>query len=229
MRRTAFSLLAAALLPAAAAAQGGLRVSDDAAFGPRPDGDEQEMRLVLTPLGGQGFTLVQPGWAGAGFRAPPGLDAGAPSRFALARTGAGGASGLDLRVDRWTVSSTVRPLLGAARPDLSRVDFGASYGLPLAQRHELVVSGGLGFGAGAGLAPTAGQDYTAREAWLPAAGGTGLRDVGLRLSWRYSLDRNLYVNTSIGVDRMFADPTGLGASYERHVGSVGAVFGYRFY
>ena len=228
MRRTALALVAA-LLPLHAAAQGGLRVSDDAARALRTDADDPALPLVLTPLGGQGFTLMQPGWAGAGFRAPPGLDAGAPSRFALARTGVGGAAGLDLRLDRWTVSSSVRPGLAAARPDLSLVDFGASYGLPLAKHHELVVSGGLGFGAGTGLAPTAGQDFTAREAWLPSSGGTGLRDVGLRLSWRYSLDRNLYVNTSIGVDRMFADPTGLGASYERNVGSVGAVFGYRFY
>jgi hypothetical protein len=229
MRRIALCLLLAAFVPLHAAAQGGLRVAPESALGARAEGDGPTLPLALTPLGGQGFTLMQPGWAGAGFRAPPGLDADAPSRFALARTGAGGASGLDIRLDRWTVSSSVRGL-GAARTELSRVDVGASYGLPLAKRHELLVSGGLGFGAAAGLAPTAGQDFTAREAWLlPTSGGTGLREAGLRLSWRYSLDRNLYVNTSVGVDRMFSDPTGLGASYERNVGSVGAVFGYRFY
>jgi hypothetical protein len=190
-------------------------------------GADTEVQIALTPVGGQGFTFVPRGWAGTpGLRVPQGADAASPARFALAPD-AGAA--LDVKVQRWTLSSSVQQGLIAAQPLASRVDFGASYGLPLARRHELVVSGGLGFGAGTGLAPTAGQQVTASEPLLLYGGGTGLRDAGLRLSWRYSLDRNLFVNTSVGVDRMFADPTGLGASYERNVGSIGAVFGYRFY
>jgi hypothetical protein len=214
-------------------AQSGLRVS-----GASPEaralqaaraevGADAEVQIALTPVGGQGFTFVPRGWAGTpGLRLPQVAAAASPARFGLAPD-AGAA--LDVKVQRWTLSSSVQQGLIAAQPLASRVDFGASYGLPLAPRHELVVSGGLGFGAGTGLAPTAGQQVTASEPLLLYGGGTGLRDAGLRLSWRYSLDRNLFVNTSVGVDRMFADPTGLGASYERNVGSIGAVFGYRFY
>jgi hypothetical protein len=192
-------------------------------------GADAEVQIALTPVGGQGFTFVPRGWAGTpGLRLPQAAAAASPARFALAPDAGSGAA-LDVKVQRWTMSSSVQQGLIAAQPLASRVDFGASYGLPLAQRHELVVSGGLGFGAGTGLAPTAGQQGTASEPLLLYGGGTGLRDAGLRLSWRYSLDRNLFVNTSVGVDRMFADPTGLGASYERNVGSIGAVFGYRFY
>jgi hypothetical protein len=190
-------------------------------------GTAAEVQIALTPIGGQGFTFVPRGWAGTpGLRLPQAADPTLPARFGLAPD-AGAA--VDVRIQRWTLSSAVQQGLIAAQPLASRVDFGASYGLPVAQRHEVVVSGGLGIGAGAGLAPTAGQEVTAREPLLLSGGSTGLRDAGLRLSWRYSLDRNLFVNTSVGVDRMFADPTGLGAAYERNVGSIGAVFGYRFY
>jgi hypothetical protein len=186
-----------------------------------------EVRIALTPIGGQGFTFVPQGWSGTGFRLPSVAVAGAPTRYGLApETGAS----LDVQVNRWTVSSSVRQGLSPMRPDGSRLNFGASYGLPVASHHELVVSGGLGFGASdAGLAPTAGLEVAPSDAMLPYASGTGLRDMGLRLSWRYNLDRNLYVNTSVGVDRLFADPTGFGGAYDRNVNSVGAVFGYRFY
>lgn len=220
-----------AAFPLAAAAQSGLRLPGAsaelrAAQGLRAEaGHEPDIQVALTPVGGQGFTFVPPGWTGPGLRVPA-LDPAMPGRYSLA---AGDGAGLDVRMDRWTLSSAVRSGLVAAQPSASRVDFGASYGLPLAQRHEVVVSGGLGFGAAAGLAPTVGQEVAASPPLLPYADATGLRDVGLRLSWRYSLDRNLYVNTSVGLDRMFADPTGLGAAYDRNVGSVGAVFGYRFY
>ncbi len=230
MQRAAPLLIAAALLaalPPQAAAQSGLRVGsravDNAVQAVR--GQESEVRIALTPVGGQGFTYVPSGWSGTGFRLP--AMAGTPTRYGLsAETGAS----LDVQVDRWTVSSTVRQGLSPMRQDGSRLDFGASYGMPFATRHELVVSGGLGFAAGAaGLAPTAGQEVASNETLLPYSSATGLRDVGLRLSWRYSLDRNLYVNTSVGVDRLFADPTGFGGAYDRNVNSVGAVFGYRFY
>jgi hypothetical protein len=227
------SLVAAAGMTAAAPAfaQSGLRLANAAADlglaqATRTDSAlEPHFAVALTPVGGQGFTFVPPAWFGPGLRVPA-LDTAGPGRFSLAPAN---GSALDLRLDRWTLSSSVRTGLLPAQPEASRFDFGASYGMPLAKRHEVVVSGGLGFGASAGLAPTAGQQRQATELLLPYADGTGLRDVGLRLSWRYSLDRNLYVNTSVGVDRMFADPTGLGGAYERNVGSVGAVFGYRFY
>jgi hypothetical protein len=230
MQRAAPLLIAAAILaalPPHAAAQNGLRVGSRAADSAvKAAGQDRDVRIALTPVGGQGFTFVPPGWSGTGFRLPAIPATEASTRYGLApHTGAS----LDVQVDRWTVSSSVRQGLSGMRPDGSRLDFGASYGLPVATRHELVVSGGLGFGAGAGFAPTAGQEVTATDPLLPYASGTGLRDVGLRLSWRYSLDRNLYVNTSVGVDRLFADPTGFGGAYDRSVGSVGAVFGYRFY
>lgn len=231
MQRAAPLFIAAALLaavPPQAAAQSGLRVGSKAVDSAvqAAAGQGSDVRIALTPVGGQGFTFVPPGWSGTGFRLPVVAVAGTPNRYGLSPdTGAS----LDVRVDRWTVSSSVRPGLSGVRPDGSRLDFGASYGLPVATRHELVVSGGLGFGAGTGLAPTAGQEVTSIDPLLPYANATGLRDVGLRLSWRYSLDRNLYVNTSVGVDRLFADPAGVGGAYDRSVGSVGAVFGYRFY
>lgn len=235
MHRTVLSIaITLAVLPAApVAAQDGLRfggsgIQQRAATlaHDQRSADGEEVRLVLTPLGGQGFSFSPQGWAAVGFRLPPGFDAEAPSRFALVPT-AGAA--VDYRIDRWTLSSSLRQGLTPVHADGSRLDFGASYGLPVAKRHELLLSGGLGFGASGGLAPTAGEEFTASQVVAPLGAGTGLRDVGLRLSWRYSLDRNLFVNTSVGVDRMFADPIGTGGAYERNVGSVGAVFGYRFY
>lgn len=232
MQRAAPLIIAAAILaalPPQAAAQSGLRVGSRAvdnalqAAGAR----DSDVRIALTPVGGQGFTFMPHGWSGAGFRLPAVAMAGTPTRYGL--TPETGAS-LDVHVNRWTVSSSVRQGLSPMRQDGSRLDFGASYGVPVATKHEFVVSGGLGFGAGsAGLAPTAGQEVAPSDAMLPYASGTGLRDVGLRLSWRYSLDRNLFVNTSVGVDRLFADPTGFGGAYDRNVNSVNAVFGYRFY
>lgn len=223
-------LLAATALPAAA--QSGLRLAKGAADLRLPPAtraadaaQEPELQIALTPLGGQGFTFVPAGFGGPGLRVPA-LDPTGPGRFSLAPTS---GAGLDLRMDRWTVSSSMRAGLLPAQPAASRLDFGASYGLPVAQRHEVIVSGGVGVGAASSFAPTAGQQVTAQGPFLPYADGIGLRDAGLRLSWRYSLDRNLYVNTSVGIDRLFADPTGLGGAYERNVGSVGAVFGYRFY
>ena len=230
MRRAAAVLTAALLLaalPPLAEAQSGLRVGsrvvDDAVQA--AGGQDTEVRIALTPVGGQGFTFVPPGWSGTGLRVP--TVVGTPTRYGLVPEG--GAS-VDVQIDRWTVSSSVRQGLSPMRPDGSRLDFGASYGMPLAKRHALVVSGGLGFATGAaGLAPTAGQEVTSVDTLLPYSSGTGLRDMGLRLSWRYNLDRNLYVNTSVGVERLFADPTGFGGAYDRNVNSVGAVFGYRFY
>lgn len=228
-------LLTLALLPAwPAVAQDGLRVGGGsrvermvAALASTPStGEESEVRLVLTPLGGQGFSFSPAGWGAPGLRLPPGFDAGAPSRFALA---SGSGAALDYHVDRWTLTSSVRQGLSPVRHDGTRLDFGASYGVSVAKRHELLLSGGLGMGAGGSLAPTAGEELAAVAPLAGTGAATGLRDVGLRLSWRYSLDRNLFVNTSVGVDRMFADPLGTGGAYERNVGSVGAVFGYRFY
>jgi hypothetical protein len=231
MRTAALLVAAAAIaaLPLQAGAQSGLRVGSRAVDNAVQAAGTQasDVRIALTPVGGQGFTFMPQGWSGAGFRLPAVAMAGTPARYGL--TPETGAS-VDVQVNRWTVSSSVRQGLSPMRQDGSRLDFGASYGVPVASQHEFVVSGGLGFGAGAaGLAPTAGQEVAPSDAMLPLSSGTGLRDVGLRLSWRYSLDRNLFVNTSVGVDRLFSDPTGLGGAYDRNVNSVGAVFGYRFY
>ena len=51
---------------------------------------------------------------------------------------------------------------------------------------------------------------------------------GFRLSWLYTLDQNLYVNTTLGYDRLYGDP-GEGFGSDRGTASFGTVFGYRFY
>ncbi len=186
-------------------------------------------RLVVTPLSGQGLTLSPSALQGAGLRLPPefSIANGIGGRATFGLSDAAGAA-LDYRMDRWTFSSSMRQGLAATRSSTPRVDLGASYGFNVAQRHEVVLFGGLGIGTSGALQGARDDDVALRSALDPYRSVVGLRDMGLRLSWRYRIDQRLYVDTSVGFDRNFGDPSTMGG-IDRNVGSVGAVFGYRFY
>jgi hypothetical protein len=132
---------------------------------------------------------------------------------------------LGYRYSNWTFSSTVRQAIDDPRLAGTRIDFGASYGVSVAERHAITLSGGLTLGQSGAAVPSyalSGTDALSRQTLRYGEPGAGFR-----LSWRYTLDRNLYVSTSLGYDRFYGD---LGESGgDRGAATFGTVFGYRFY
>jgi len=109
-----------------------------------------------------------------------------------------GAAYVDYRWERWT-------LIGGLRQDtelaLRSFNVGASYGFTLAPRHSLALAGVLNVGNEGG--------FVIRRAYgLPVApaAGSGLRDIGGRVSLTYTFDRSWYVQTSLGYTRLLGDP-----------------------
>ena len=95
----------------------------------------------------------------------------------------------------------------------------------MAERHAITLSGGLTLGQSGAAVPSyalPGTDALSRQTLRYGEPGAGFR-----LSWRYTLDRNLYVNTSLGYDRFYGDPGEFGG--DRGTATFGTVFGYRFY
>lgn len=192
-------------------------------------GAPAERSLSLAPINGQGFSFARAPMFDNSLRLPAGfegLDARAPRMFGL---GTPSGTTLDYRINRWTLSSSLRQGLATMRPGTSRFDLGASYGFNVAPRHQIVLFGGLGFAAPTGMQADAGNDVALRSALRPYATGSGVRDMGMRLSWRYILDRRLFIDTSIGYERQLTDGAEGASGLDRNVGSVGALFGYRFY
>jgi hypothetical protein len=187
--------------------------------------------MFVGPRSGQGFSLARAGALDPGLRASPGVLDTLPLSPRLLLPGAAaspvdGGAYLGYRYSNWTFSSAVRQSLDDPRLAATRVDFGASYGISLAERHSITLSGGLTLGQSGAATPgygTLGGDALSRRTLRYGDPGAGFR-----ASWLYTLDQNLYVNTTLGYDRLSGDP-GEGFGPDRSTTSFGTVFGYRFY
>jgi hypothetical protein len=186
----------------------------------------------LGPRSGQGFSLARAGALDPGLRAGPGvgvLDT-LPASPRLLLSGAeappvDGGAYLGYRYSNWTFSSAVRQSLDDPRLAATRIDLGATYGIPVTERHLITLSGGLTLGQSGASVPAyylAGADALSRRTLRYGEPGAGFR-----VSWLYTLDRNLYVSTSLGYDRLYGDP-GEGLGSDRATTTFGTVFGYRY-
>lgn len=184
--------------------------------------------FFVGPRRGQGFNPARAGTFDPGLRASPGiLDALPAATFLPGADAAPVDSGayLGYRYSNWTFSSAVRQSLDDPRLAGTRIDFGASYGVSVAERHTITLSGGLTLGQSGAVAPS-----YALMASDPLAGRTlryGEPGAGFRLSWRYALDSNFYVSTSLGYDRLYGDLGEVGGG-DRGTTTFGTVFGYRY-
>lgn len=183
--------------------------------------------FFIGPRDGQGFNPARAGAFDPGLRANPGVGGTPPAALRppgsdLAPVDSGAYLGY--RHSNWTFSSAVRQSIDDPRLAATRIDFGASYGISVAERHSITLSGGLTLGQSGAAVPSyaaVGTDALARQTLRYGEPGAGFR-----LSWRYTLDRNLYVSTSLGYDRLYGDPGELGG--DRGTTTFGTVFGYRF-
>jgi hypothetical protein len=184
--------------------------------------------FFVAPRGGQGFNPARTGAFDPGLRASSSVLDTLP---AAARLPGGDAVPVDsgaylgYRYSNWTFSSAVRQSLDDPRLAATRIDFGASYGINVAERHTITIAGGLTLGQTGSAAPL--YALTGANADSRRTLRYGEPGAGFRLSWRYTLDRNLYVSTSLGYDRLYGDLGESGA--ERGAATFGTVFGYRFY
>lgn len=187
--------------------------------------------LFLAPRGGQGLSLARGGALDPGLRASAELFGGMPELPRLLVSGgetapADGGAYFGYRYSNWTFSSAVRQSLDDPRLAATRLDLGASYGYTLTPRHSITVYGGLTLGQPGTGAP--GHAALAGDALARSAQRYGEPGAGFRVSWLYSLDGNLFVNTTLGYDRLYGD-AGEGFRAERGATTFGTVFGYRFY
>lgn len=188
--------------------------------------------IFIAPRSGQGFSLARGGALDPGLRAGPQLFQALPPAPLLLAPGsdtkpADGGAYLGYRYSNWTFSSSLRQSLDDPRPAATRLDLGATYGFNVTPRHLITVSGGLTVGQpGAPGSPTYGA--LAGDGMGRAAQRYGEPGAGFRVSWLYTLDRNLFVSTTLGYDRLYGEPAeGLGS--DRGTATFGTVFGYRFY
>jgi hypothetical protein len=201
---------------------------------PRPaaqDASPWQGGMFVVPRSGQGFSLARTGMLDPGLRAGPDLLNLLPQSPRLVDPGietapVDGGAYLGYRYSNWTFSSAVRQSLDDPRLAATRIDLGASYGFSLAQRHLITLSGGLTLGQSGAVIPAYGAlggDVLSRSAQRYGEPGAGFR-----VSWLYTLDRNFYVNTTLGYDRLYGDPAE-GFGPDRGTTTFGTVFGYRFY
>jgi hypothetical protein len=187
--------------------------------------------VLLDPVGGQGFAPGRTGTADPGLRlrtgyeaasvAPPGI---VPPIDPASAVRAGAYVGYRFE-NQVLLSSAVRQGIGAPGAGGTKVDFGASYGFNVTPRHLITLAGNLTLGQPAGIAAyygALGPDALSRADYRVGEPGAGFR-----VSWLYSLSRNLYLNTTLGYDRSIADPDGL-LGPDRSTTSFGTVFGYRW-
>jgi hypothetical protein len=187
--------------------------------------------MFVTPRSGQGFSLPRAGGFDPGLRAGPDVLQALPQSPRLVTPGAeatpvDGGAYVGYRYSNWTFSSAVRQSLDDPRMAATRIDLGASYGFNVAQRHLITLTGGLTVGQSGTVVPaygTLGGDPMSRSAQRYGEPGAGFR-----VSWLYTLDRNLYVSTTLGYDRLYGDPAE-GFGPDRATTTFGTVFGYRFY
>jgi hypothetical protein len=187
--------------------------------------------VFVGPRSGQGFSVARAGAQDPGLRASPGVLDALPLSPRLLLPGEAaapvdGGAYLGYRYSNWTFSSAIRQSLDDPRLAATRIDFGASYGVSLAKRHSIMLSGGLTLGQSGGATPAYGA--LGSDALSPRTLRYGDPGAGFRVSWLYTLDQNLYVNTTLGYDRLYGDP-GEGFGSDRGTTSFGTVFGYRFY
>lgn len=184
--------------------------------------------FFVGPRGGQGFNPARAGTYDPGLRVSPGILEALPAATFLPGGDAppvDSGAYLGYRYSNWTFSSAVRQSLDDPRLAATRIDFGASYGVSVAERHTITFSGGLTLGQSGAVAPSyalMGADALARRTLRYGEPGAGFR-----LSWRYALDRNLYVSTSLGYDRLYGDLGEVGGG-DRGTTTFGTVFGYRY-
>jgi len=196
-----------------------------------PEASRWRGGMFVGPRSGQGFSLARTGGFDPGLRAGPGVLDTLPLSPRLLLPGGtplpvDGGAYLGYRYSNWTFSSAVRQSLDDPRLAATRIDFGASYGIRFAERHSITVSGGLTLGQSGAAAPVYGT--LGGDVLSPRTLRYGDPGAGFRLSWLYTLDRKLYVNTTLGYDRLYGDP-GEGFGSDRNTTSFGTVFGYRFY
>jgi hypothetical protein len=171
---------------------------------------------------GVGFNLSRTGALDPGLRAPPALASTAGMEPIPSAT----YTYIGYRIDRWTLLSSVRQGLDASQgTDSARVDFGASYGFNLTPRHLITLAGAMTLGHSRTPALPLGR-YTSSELTAQSfrAGEPGM---GLRLSWTYTLDDHLFVDTSFGYDRLQGGAESL-QGVERGSASFGTTFGLRW-
>lgn len=162
--------------------------------------DDGESGLIVQPLNAAGFHVARPGTMMHGFRVAP--EAGAFMGY---------------RRGNWLFGSTLAhsddPQEGAS------LDLGAAYGIDLTPKQRLSVEGGVRLDLSSGLG------LRAPNSLAPATGENGL---GLRMSWRYSFDRNKYVSTSVGYEQSLGGDAFDGGQGERNGAIFGTTFGYRY-
>ena len=124
----------------------------------------------------------------------------------------------------WMLSSGIRQGVGESAGG-TRLDLGANYGFNVTPRHLITLSGRLTLGASTPLAPYYGA-YGGDAFWR-AGYRAGEPGAGLRLSWLYSFDRNVYFATTLGYDRAYGEAEGLQGP-DRNTTTFGTTFGYRW-
>lgn len=156
--------------------------------------------FILEPLSAQGFSAERPGVLLHGFRVTP-------------QTG----TFIGYQRGNWLLGSALTQYENEYAAAAGALDIGARYGFDLNQRHSFSVSGGVRLDLS--------DDMGLRMPYKLAPDG-GENGLGFRLSWRYSLDENRYISTTLGYDQDLG-----GDSYDdsRDSGaSFGTYFGYRF-
>jgi hypothetical protein len=233
--RTAVSLFAAALaaFPASAQRPGDpLSVRDPV---PRPyehafawypyapaaaeeDAGAGRAGLLFGSTGGTGFNLARGRALDTGLRPPASLPG--------STEGSGGGAYVGYRLDRWTLLSGIRQGLEEPQsPRGTRLDLGASYGFNVNPRHLITLAGTVTLGQASTPALPLGA-YSS-DALSPHSFRAGEPGMGLRLSWTYTLHGNLFVDTSLGYDRLQAGGEAL-QGLERSTATFGTTFGYRW-
>jgi hypothetical protein len=180
--------------------------------------------LFVGPYSGPGLNATRARMFDPGLRLPTG-EAAKPS---LIQSGQASGALLGYRFDQLTLSSGLTPGLGASALGGTRFDVGASYGFNPGPRHRHLVtlSGGLMLGQSNAAVPYSGA--FGAETVGPLGYRAAEPGRGFRLSWLYTLDRNLFFNTTLGFDRLQAEPTDGSLGIDRSATSVGTVFGYRW-
>lgn len=225
-------ILLCVLAPAASAQQPGLSLGPEFSFdrsgGLQIEAAPWRRKMLFGGLSDQGFNPARAGLAEQGLHATPSVLRALPAAPRLGPVEPGGATQtgafVGYRFDHVLISSSIRQDFGGPGFGGTRVDVGASYGFNVTPRHLITLSGGYTLGPTAGGAQYAtafGNDALYRWGYR-----TGEPGAGLRLSWLYSFDRNLYFSTTLGYDR--ADSVEGQQGYDRSAASFGTIFGYRW-
>lgn len=192
----------------------------DRLAGDKDEGTAGRPALLLGVGPGIGFNLARTGALDPGFRLPQ-QSSGTSAAEPLP-----GAAYIAYRIDRWTLLSSVRQGLDAAQgAESALLDLGASYGFSLTPRHVITLAATMTLGHS--RAPTLPLGSYASSVLTAQSYRAGEPGMGLRLSWTYTLDRNLFLDTTLGYDRLQAGPDWQ-QGFERTTTTFGTTFGYRW-